>query len=105
MFDLADVFWCAVFISFMMLWWNAQGIKQVALAAVRRHCKQMDVQLLDDGVALKGFWFKRDSGGTIRLWRSYNFEFTSTGNERYTGQIILLGRRVEDIQLEAHRIH
>ena len=105
MFDLIDLFWCAVFISFMMLWWNAQGIKQIALAAVKRHCEQMDVQLLDDGVVLRGFWLKRDKSGNVRLWRSYNFEFTSTGNERYQGRIILLGRRVEDIHLQAYRMH
>ncbi|WP_101757667.1 DUF3301 domain-containing protein [Oceanicoccus sp. KOV_DT_Chl] len=105
MFDLKDLLVFTIFISFMMLWWNAQGIKQTALSAVRRHCKTLDVQLLDDGVVLKGFWLKRDAGGSIRLWRSYNFEFTSTGNERYKGQIILLGRRVENIHLDAYRVH
>ena len=104
MFDLMDVFWCAIFISFMMLWWNAQGIKQIALSAVKRHCKTMDVQLLDEGVVLRGFWLKRDATGNMKLWRSYNFEFTSTGNERYLGRIVLLGRRVEEVHLEPHRL-
>ncbi len=92
-------------VRFLMLWWNAQGIKQIALQATRAYCKKMDVQLLDDGVVLHGFWLKRDGGGSMRLWRSYDFEFTSTGNERYSGQVILLGRFVEDIRLDPHRLN
>ena len=65
----------------------------------------MNVQLLDDGLALKGFWFKRNPKGSLALWRRYNFEFTSTGNERYSGQIIMLGRLVETIRLAAYRIN
>ncbi|ARN74922.1 DUF3301 domain-containing protein [Oceanicoccus sagamiensis] len=105
MFELGDVFVGFVFIAFVMLWWNAQGVKQKALMATRDHCKRMNVQLLDDGVALKGFWFKRHNNGNLMLWRSYNFEFTSTGNERYKGQVIMLGRFVEKIQMDAYRIN
>lgn len=105
MYDLLDVAIFALFVIFLMLWWNAQGIKQRALQAIKAHCKTMDVQLLDDGVVLHGFWFKRDSRGSLHLWRSYDFEFTATGNERYRGQIVLLGRRVENIRLQPHRLN
>ncbi|MEE8057973.1 MAG: DUF3301 domain-containing protein, partial [Pseudomonadales bacterium] len=78
---------------------------QIALQVTKKYCKKMDVQLLDDGLVLRGFWLKRDSRGSIHLWRSYNFEFTSTGNDRYSGQIILLGRFVENIHLDPHRLN
>ncbi|HEB26729.1 MAG TPA: DUF3301 domain-containing protein [Porticoccus sp.] len=105
MFDLNDVLFFTVFLAFVMLWWNAQGVKQMALQATRSYCKKMEVQLLDDVVFLRGFWFKRNSQGQLCIWRSYNFEFTSTGNERYSGQIVLLGRFVDDIRLEPYRIN
>lgn len=105
MFDLSDVMVFAGFSLFCMLWWNAQGVKQIALTSTKAYCKKMDVQLLDDGVFLRGFWFKRNARNTVHLWRSYNFEFTTTGDERYGGRIILLGRHVEDIQLDAHRLN
>ena len=105
MFTLGDLFVAAVFVLLILLWWNAQGAKQQALQATRSYCQRMDVQLLDDVVALRGFWFKRDGGGSIRLWRSYNFEFTATGHERYTGRIVLLGKRIEHIQLDPHRLN
>ncbi|MGK0500286.1 MAG: hypothetical protein ACJAYG_001935 [Oceanicoccus sp.] len=103
-FNLNDVLLFVLLISFLMLWWNAQGAKQLALQAVRNHCKQVDVQLLDEVVALRGFWFKRNKRGSVVLWRRYEFEFTSTGNERYQGRIVLLGRMVEEIQLQPYRI-
>lgn len=100
--DLIAVF---AFGALLWLWWNAQGAKQRALQATRAYCKQVHVQLLDDAVALRGFWLKRDNSGRWRTWRSYNFEFTSTGFERYSGRIILLGHRVEHIYLEPHRLN
>lgn len=105
MFELSDLLICVCVAAFLMLWWNAQGVKQTALSATRRHCKKMDVMLLDDSVALRGFWLKRDQSGKLHIWRSYNFEFSSTGHERYTGQIILLGLRVESIDLQPYRIN
>ena len=51
----------------------------------------MDLQLLDESVALRALWFKRSPDGQLR-WRSYNFDFTSTGDDRYQGRIILLGK-------------
>jgi hypothetical protein len=63
------------------------------------------VQLLDDSVVLRGFWLQRDPRGALRVRRSYLFEFTSTGNERYHGCTVMLGRRVETIQLAPHRLN
>ena len=104
-FELGDVLIFALLIVVLMLWWNAQGVKQVALGATKAYCQKMDVQLLDDGVALRGFWLKRDGRGRMRLWRSYNFEFTSTGDDRYSGRVVLLGRFVEGVYLEPHRLN
>ena len=105
MINLSDIAIAMVFVPFCLLWWNAQGVKQAALAATRRYCKKMEVQLLDDVVSLRGFWFKRNKRGALQLWRSYNFEFTATGDERYGGQIVLIGRQIESIELAPHRLN
>ena len=103
--SLTDLCLVFLFIIVAVHLWNAQGIKQLAHRAVKKHCAEMDVQLLDEGIVLRGFWLKRDARGNVRIWRSYHFEFSSTGDERYQGSIILLGRQVEAIQLQAHRLH
>lgn len=89
------VYWC----------WRAYAVKEMVLRIVRKHCKEMDVQLLDDTVVLRGLWLKRDGDNSLRVRRSYEFEFTSTGDERYHGSAVVLGLRLEAIQLEPHRLN
>lgn len=104
-FSLGDLLLLAAFLSLLAYWWKAQGVKQLAFHAVKKHCKEMDVQLLDEGVVLRGFWFKRDDEGQLKVWRSYLFEFSSTGNERYQGRVIMLGLKIEQIELAPHRLN
>ncbi|WP_111498128.1 MULTISPECIES: DUF3301 domain-containing protein [Marinobacter] len=101
LFDLTLLF---LFGFLAWYWWRAKEIKDLVLDAARRYCKRMDVTLLDDAVYLRGLWFKRDPEGRIRVWRRFLFEFTATGEERYTGRAILLGKRIEHLQLDAHRM-
>jgi hypothetical protein len=103
--DLFDVLWLMGGLAFLSYWWQGQGIKIRALQAVKAHCQTMDVQLLDESIVLRGFWLKRDSRGSLRIWRSYLFEFSSTGEQRYTGRVILLGPHIESVQLDPHRLH
>lgn len=77
--------------------------RETAFYAVKAHCRQLDLQLLDDCVALTAFWAKRDKNGQLQAWRSYAFEFSSTGWERYNGKIIMLGSKIESIELEPYR--
>ena len=97
-----------VLICFMCLayvyWFSAQKAKEIALETARNHCLAMEVQMLDGYVALNGIWPKRDKLRKMQLWRSFLFEFSSTGNERYNGTVLMLGRRVESIYMEPYRI-
>ena len=78
--------------------------REIAFMAANVYCQKMNVFLLDEYVALNGQWLKRDEDGKIKAWRSYQFEFSSTGDERYHGKLIMLGRKVIKIQLEPYRI-
>ncbi|MCF6205147.1 MAG: DUF3301 domain-containing protein [Methylococcaceae bacterium] len=86
-------------------WSDSTKTRETALDFVKNHCKKIDVQMLDEYVALNGLWLKRDKKGKIRLWRSYQFEFTSTGNERYNGKVIMLGRTITSIHLDPYKIY
>lgn len=105
MVELSDLFWLSLLIFGGWYWLSAREIKDVALKAVKAYCEEVDVELLDESVVLRGFWFKRDSRGSMKLWRSYIFEFSSTGDDRYKGKVILLGNKTESVQLETHRLH
>jgi hypothetical protein len=85
-------------------WFNSQKAKEIALETARDHCLAMEVQMLDGYVALNGIWLKRNQTGKIQLQRSFLFEFSPTGNERYNGVVLMLGRRVESIYTESYLI-
>lgn len=104
MFDLAAVFWLFFVVLVVYYGWSAFKVKEVAYAAARRHCKEVDVQILDQSVYLRRVWFKRNERGALSLWRVFHFDFTATGDDRYQGRVIVLGSRVNMVQLEAHRI-
>ncbi|MBU2885793.1 DUF3301 domain-containing protein [Gilvimarinus agarilyticus] len=105
MSDLTVVIWFFVVVATVYYWWRALMAKEVALRAAARHCKEMDIQLLDQSVYLRRLWFKRNHKGALSLWRAFYFEFTSTGEDRYTGRVIMLGRRIEQVELDPHRVH
>jgi len=82
--------------------WHSHGIRERALAAVRRHCEKMDVDLLDGNVAFRRLGFVRDARGQRRFARVYGFEFTVTGEQRHQGSIVMFGPRPGPIEMEAH---
>ncbi|MFC4239442.1 DUF3301 domain-containing protein [Marinobacter oulmenensis] len=100
---LGTLFWLFIAGLAIWYWWRAKAIKDFVLKAAQRYCKSMDVLLLDDAVYLRGLWFKRDSDGKLRVWRRFLFDFTTTGEERYTGRIIMLGRQILNMELDPHR--
>ena len=85
-------------------YWQAQGVREIALRATRMYCQREQLQLLDESVALRALWLKRGRDGRPHFWRGYQFEFTVTGGERYLGKTVMLGRLVESIQVPPHHI-
>jgi len=85
-------------------WFNFQSVKEIALHATRTHCRAMEVHMLDDYIAANGIWFRRDKHGKWQIQRTFLFEFSSTGADRYNGKITMLGQRVETIYMEPYRI-
>ncbi|MDO9047703.1 MAG: DUF3301 domain-containing protein [Methylobacter sp.] len=100
---LDDLILIALLLSAYLYWFNGQQVKEVALKAVRANCLNLEVQMLDEYVALNSIRLKRDQAGKIRVRRIFLFEFSSTGNERYNGVCIMLGRHVESIRMEPYR--
>lgn len=99
-----DIVLISLLIIAYLYWSSAQRIKSIALKATRQHCLDMDVQMLDDYIALNDLKLRRDKTGKMHLCRLFQFEFSSTGNERYNGQIVMLGYRIESIQMEPYRL-
>ncbi|MBR9884867.1 MAG: DUF3301 domain-containing protein [Oceanospirillales bacterium] len=104
MVELKDLIWLVITGTLCLLWWKGQKVREIALRHARNGCADMDLQLLDESVALRAIWLKRDDDGQIHLWRRYHFEFASTGDERYVGEVVTLGYKVTGFTIAPHRI-
>lgn len=101
---MADFVFIVLLLLLGFYWSSATKAREIAFSVVKTYCQKMDVLLLDEYVALTGQWFKRDQRGKVKAWRSYQFEFSSTGDERYHGKVVMLGTKVLSIQLEPYKI-
>ena len=79
--------------------WHNHGLREKALERVKQHCAKLDLELLDDAVALKRIAFVRDANGRKRLARVYAFEFTVTGEQRHPGTATQFGAHSVQIEL------
>ncbi len=79
------------------LWAANLRARERALRAAGRACRELDVQLLDETVALEGLGASRDPRGRLRLRRRYAFEFTPDGIRRHSGWADLVGARLHAV--------
>jgi len=85
-------------------WWQSGLFKGKARQLATEHCRQLDLQLLDQSMVITGFWPIRTSGGNLAFRRTYQFEFSSTGDRRYHGRLVLEGMTLKSIKLEAYKL-
>lgn len=86
------------------LWSDSVHVREHAVAAGRAACARYGVQFLDETVSFTRLRLARDAEGRLRLRRTYAFEFSETGDNRRQGAIVMLGTRVEAMQLEPYRL-
>ena len=101
MWELAAL---ALFAAALALWMDSLKVRERAVAAGKAACARYSLQFLDETVAFTRLRLARDGDGRLRLQRTYVFEFSDTGNNRRDGAIVMLGARVEDMQLEPYRL-
>jgi uncharacterized protein DUF3301 len=88
-----------VFVAGAWFWLDSLRARDVALDGARRACEAEGVQLLDWTVAVKKIRLGRDDEGRRGLQRTYEFEFSDTGNNRVGGSITVIGRQMLALSL------
>ena len=76
------------------LWLDSIRVRESAVAAARDACAAEGLLLLDDTVAFAGLKPARDDNGRVKLQRSYDFEYSDTGDNRRKGSVVMLGSRL-----------
>jgi hypothetical protein len=102
--SLKSILLTALVIFGVWYWLKARELKDLVYRRAVKYCESMDLSVLDQAVVLKSIRFKRDSQGVMRLVRRYSFDFTSDGEQRYPGEVLVLGNRIEEIKLAPHRV-
>lgn len=85
-------------------WFDAMRALEKAREAARLRCEALGLSLLDDTVVLKRLRLRRNGNGQLTTWREYRFEFSGDGHSRHHGRIIVLGGRVQSLDLDPWRV-
>ena len=83
-----------VLAAVIWLWLDSLSAREIAVRTARAACEAESLLLLDDTVAIAALRPTRDEDGRLQLQRTYDFEYSDTGNNRLTGSIVLTGRHV-----------
>jgi len=102
--SLRSIFLTLIIIGLGWYWLRARELKESCLKAAAKYCEDLELKLLDDSVVLSLWKPVRTNQGTLLIKRRYQFDFTSTGEDRYQGEILIIGRKIEHIKLQPHRI-
>lgn len=81
-------------------WQNSLRFREYAIHKCKISCRSMDLQLLDETVALHKVRITRDNRNQVKLLRRYHFEFSIDGHDRYIGSVTFIGQGVDHIQLD-----
>lgn len=104
MIDPLSLLMLALAVIIAIYWWRSGVFKGRARDLASDHCQQLGLQLLDQSMVITGLWPVRGVDGRLMLRRRYEFEFASLGDRRYRGRLVLVGMRLESIDLEAYKL-
>lgn len=98
------LFLIIILASVAWYWWSTMQSKELAKQAGKHACNRYDVQFLDETVEMKKIWVRRNQEGKLELCRLFFFEFATDGEKRYQGRVVVLGKQVSDVEMDAYRI-
>lgn len=84
-------------------WLDSLSARDAAVAAGRQAAEKYSLQLLDETVAISKLRAARDSYGRLKIQRTYTFEVSDTGSDRLSCSVVLLGKRIERLDIPPHR--
>lgn len=92
-------------ISSLYYWLDSIRAKENATIHAKNNCKKFMLEFLDDTVLIKKLRLRRNVQGHLSLYREYEFEFSSTGEFRYKGQVRLLGNSLINVEMEPYQFN
>ncbi len=101
--DVNEILWLLLGLALGGWFWSDNlRSREQATRVGRRYCDHVGLQLLDDTVYLTRLTIGQSPQG-LSWRRTYRFEFSTDGEGRELGWIVLLGSRVESVGLNGVR--
>ena len=80
-------------------WFDTLKSRETAIIAARAACEAEGVLLLDWTVSNALTRFTRNEHGRVQIKRAYDFEYTTSGDNRVRGSVVVIGREVVMLNL------
>ena len=97
---MENLVWLGLLGLGIWFWVDSMNAKERAVTVAVRACREIDVQFLDQTVALESMKPVRNAHGHLVWRRIYSFEYSANGVERRQGRAILRGRVLEQVQVD-----
>ncbi len=97
---MADAIALLALAAGVWFWNDAVRVREQTLKHCRDACRELDIQLLEETVAIARTRLVRDARGRFLLHRWYRFEFSTDGTDRHPGLCSVAGRTIEFIRFE-----
>ena len=97
---MADTIALLVLAVALWFWNDSARTREQTLKYCREACRDLDIQLLEETVALAHTRLKRDARGHLLVHRWYRFEFSTDGTDRHPGAASIAGRTIELFRFE-----
>ena len=89
-----EIIFVALLVAAGAFWLTSLKVREAAVRAARIACDSENLLLLDDTVAIRAIKLARNDEGHVRIQRTYDFEYSDTGDNRRKGSVVLIGSRV-----------
>ena len=96
--DWLDILALMLLAAVIWLWLDSLKAREIAVAEARTACDAEGLLLLDDTVTIQRLGFGRDDGA-LCVRRIYGFEYSDSGNDRWAGNLVMLGARALVVNL------
>ncbi|MDH5424535.1 MAG: DUF3301 domain-containing protein [Gammaproteobacteria bacterium] len=83
-------------------WIDSVKVKELARKAGALACKKHDVQFLDNTVVKCKTGLRKHHANLVTIERQYTFDFSTDGEQRESGIIIMAGHHLIEVHMDFH---
>lgn len=94
---LSTLIFMVLAMAAVAFWYAGRAAAETATRVGQAACSRAGVQWLDQSVHLVSMRLSRGSDGWLGLERHFGFEYSSGGDDRRAGRIVLHGRRLRSV--------